>query len=321
MFKRASTVLLACFGVLILGGLIYWANPSLLAETIPKIDLGYLLVAFAFLNCSLLTRAMKWKVLLPSACKISFRSLFLVQVLGVAISNFTPAKVGEPVKAVILKAKEKRAVSETLPSIIWERILDLLALLLLGTVGAVFLLGALGFLRPLILSIGITIEAVLLLLLLLYSRAFGGRVFSLIRKLPALNKRAGNRFLAAFYAQKISVSKKLSSFFLTLFTWFLEGLVLYSISLSFGVVLSPLAVVGVYAVSVLVGVFSFLPGGLGPTELVIATFFGWMGVEKTTGVTVALVTRALTLSYVTALGGGSFVYLRRRFKLALGEKA
>lgn len=319
MFKKTkiSTILLACFSLLILGGLIYWANPTFLAETVSKADLRYLILAFGVCNLAVWVRVVKWKVLLPPTSKISSRSLFPVQVLGVTISNFTPGKIGEPVKAVILKVKEKKAVSETLPSIAWERILDLLALIIIGMIGISFFAGHSELLSPLILSIGLSLGGITLLLLILYSKQFGTWVFSLVKKLPGLNKKIGKQFLDTFYAHKISKAQGSISFFFTMLMWFLEGLAFYLVSLSFNVSPPLLAVVGIYAISILLGVVSFLPGGLGSTELVAALCFGWMGVEKTTAATISLVGRALILGYITALGCVSLFYLKKKVSRAL----
>lgn len=313
--KAKISILLACFGLLILGGLIYWANPPLLAETISKTDLKYLVLAFGVSNCAVLARVMKWKVLLPSTPgRISFRALFPVQTLGVAVSNLTPGKIGEPIKAVILKLYKRKAVSETLPSIAWERLIDLVILIVLGAIGIQFVTGALGSFYLIILSIGISVIIIVLLLLILHNKSFGTRIFFLLRKFPIL-KKIDKRFLITFYKHKISKNQRLSSFFFTLATWCFEGLVLYFILLSLGTRISPLASIGIFAVSILIGIASSLPGGLGSTEGIIALFLGGMAIETTTAVAAALLSRALTFGYILVLGYISFLYLSKKVNL------
>jgi uncharacterized protein (TIRG00374 family) len=314
--RAKISVLLACFGLLILGGLIYWANPPLLAETISKADLKYLILAFGVSNCAVLARVMKWKVLLPSAIgTISFRALFPVQTFGVAISNLTPGKIGEPIKAVILKLYKRKAVSETLPSIVWERLIDLVILIMLGVIGIQFVTGALDSFYPVILSIGISVIIIVLLLLILHNKPFGTQVFSLLRKFPILSKKIDERFLITFYKYKISKKQRLSSFFFTSVTWCSEGLVLYFILLSLGTRISPLVPIGIFAVSTLIGIASSLPGGLGSTEGVITLFLGGMAIETTTAVAASLLSRALTFGYILVLGFISFLYLGRKVNL------
>lgn len=314
--KAKIYILLTCFSLLILGGLVYWANPSSLAETVSKTDLKYLVLAFGVANCAVLARVMKWKVLLSSAPgKISFRTIFPVQMLGVTLSNLTPGKIGEPIKAIILKLYKKKAVSETLPSIVWERLIDLVMLIALGVIGIQFVTGALESFYPIILSIGISVTVIVLLLLILYNKSFGTRVFFLLRKFPILNKRIDKRFLITFYRHKISKHKRLSSFFFTLATWCLEGLVLYFILLSLGIRVSPLAPIGIFAVSTLIGIASGLPGGLGSTEGIMALFLGGMAIQTTTAVAAALLSRAFTFGYVLALGYISFLYLSKKVNL------
>jgi uncharacterized protein (TIRG00374 family) len=67
--------------------------------------------------------------------------------------------------------------------------------------------------------------------------------------------------------------------------------------------------VGIYAVSVLVGALSFIPGGLGSTEAVMGLMLGLVGADLTTAVSATLVCRLATLWFAVLLGLGCMAVL------------
>src|SRR6187455_823099 len=81
-------------------------------------------------------RSFHWQFYLR---KVGVRNVSLRDSLQVFLAGFaltvTPGKLGEAVKAVLLRASHKIPMSKTAPIVIAERITDLVALLLLALVG------------------------------------------------------------------------------------------------------------------------------------------------------------------------------------------
>ena len=105
------------------------------------------------------------------------------------------------------------------------------------------------------------------------------------------------------------------SFILTFVTWLVIGCVLYASLLAFGYDMNPLVLSGVVALSVIVGIASSLPGGVGTTELVMIFLLKVLGVDGAVAAAATITFRLATIWFVNILGGVSFVYLSRKFKI------
>ena len=102
-------------------------------------------------------------------------------------------------------------------------------------------------------------------------------------------------------------------FALGLLAWGFEGLGLGVLSgASSTAHLATVAAVGIYAVAVLVGALSFLPGGLGSTEAVMTTLLVTHGVSIGDAVFVTLACRIVTLWLAVVLGWVAVLSLRQR---------
>jgi len=102
-------------------------------------------------------------------------------------------------------------------------------------------------------------------------------------------------------------------FALGLLAWGFEGLGLGVLSgASSTAHLAMVAAVGIYAVAVLVGALSFLPGGLGSTEAVMTTLLVAHGVSIGDAVFVTLACRIVTLWLAVVLGWVAVLSLRQR---------
>lgn len=301
---RTISILIA---LLILLTLIWYANPSQLLTVLSKSDLRFILIAFVISSIAMCLRTLKWCVLI----KINFRELFSIQMLGMTISNFTPGKIAEPAKNVILKMKKGIAVSESLPTVIWERIMDVIVLILLSTFaihllsGRFFMVGAF--------AISLFLILIIMLLLILHKKKIGMKIFSLLRKLPIL--KISNEFIETFYKSKIDRKRLVLCFLLTFVPWMLEGVILYFAFLSIDISLSPFTLACILALSTLIGVASFLPGGLGSTEAVMTLFLGILGISASTAVAGILIARFLSFWYGSFLGFLSFLYLSKKISL------
>ena len=86
-------------------------------------------------------------------------------------------------------------------------------------------------------------------------------------------------------------------------SWGLEGLSLYWIAQEVGVRISVETGIGIYAIAVLAGVLSFLPGGLGSTEAVMGVLLIAFGADGPAAVAITLLCRIATLWFAVALGG------------------
>ena len=101
-----------------------------LVHSLTSVDLAYASLATAFLLASLLVRALRWQVLLGALGSSNLHAAFSYMMIGYLINNVLPFRLGEVARAALLG--EKLAVSKTgvLATVVVERLLDVLSLLI-----------------------------------------------------------------------------------------------------------------------------------------------------------------------------------------------
>ncbi len=306
-------LVLFAFSALVFGVIIWVSNPAEIAKTISKADLIYVFIGLAVSTFSALLRVLKWHVLLSG---VRFRSLLPVQILGVTISNFTPGKVAEPFKSVLLKAKENVSISSSMPSIVWERVVDVIVLILFSSLVILSVSGELVFAAYM--SIAIFTAVIFFAVLTVRSRNFGTKVFAILRKLPVL-KKLSDDFVKNFYSEKIKKRRLAMCFLVTVLVWTLDGIVFHLSLLSVGINIGPVVLMGIMAISTLIGVVSFLPGGIGSSEFVMLLLLSHLGAQQPVALSGIILMRLLTLWYFTFLGYLSFLYLTRKLHLDMSK--
>ncbi len=310
--KRFKAVLFLISFVML--ALIIWnSNPAMLVSLLGKSSKIYLVAGLLVSLATISLRVLKWKVLLTN---VSFSDLYPIQMIGITISNFTPGKIAEPVKSVILKSVKKISVSSSLPTILWERVLDIVVLVGFSSFVINFISAGSGIAYIASASTIAFLIVALATLTFLKSRKFGTMIFSVAKKLPFLSG-ISEKFISTFYGYRIEGRRIAASFLITSAVWLLEGFVLYFSFLSLGIEMDPLFSSSLIAVSVLVGVASSLPGGLGPFEAIMIFIITGRGVEGSLATAGVLLYRFMSFGLSAIIGGMSFVYLSRKFDLSI----
>ncbi len=307
MLKKVPIVV--SFAILIL--IIWFSNPVKLIETASTANKMILILSILASTVALSLRVVRWNFLVEKA---NFAELYPVQMLGMTISNFTPGKIAEPAKALLLRSRKGIAVSESLASIVWERIFDLIVLLVLAIFGVQLILTNSEFFIFGIIGVILVLLIVSVALLALEVRSFGMRLFEIAKKFPVL-RRISDEFINTFYETKFKKTKLGLSFLSTAAAWLMDAVVLYLVLYSLGIQPNLLVIAGIISISAILGIASSLPGGLGSTEIVMTLLLGITGVPATIAVTSTLLMRFISFWYNALLGGISFVYLSRRIDI------
>jgi hypothetical protein len=312
MDKKKLTAGMIGLGLLILGMLVYYANPWLVWKASVDMNKWFVLGALVLASINTILRTVKWRVLLKG---VRTMQLLPVQVLGMTISNFTPGKAGEPLKAVFLHRDRNIDMADGLASVVWERIMDLIVLIIFVIGFIVFMslessLVYLGIMASVVFSIGIII-----LLVVLFSKQIGRKIFNLLRKLPLL-RRIDENFVENFQRSgTISKKRLLLCFIVTIVCWVFDGVIFYLVFAGMGFELTPLLMTGFIAFATLVGIASTLPGGLGGMEAVFALLLGIVGIGIAAATSGILIARFATFWYTAFLGAIAFFWLAKRGKL------
>ncbi len=133
LMKRAAQIGVSLFLTLLIGYLVYRGVPDW-GEAMRVMVQGrplMLLAGVAFVVVHMVLRAARWGVLLtPVKSTVSFRNLFSLTVVKYVV-NVIPPRTGEVAASIVLARKEGVPAASVIAASLLERILDLLAVVVL----------------------------------------------------------------------------------------------------------------------------------------------------------------------------------------------
>jgi glycosyltransferase 2 family protein len=223
--------------------------------------------------------------------------------------TLSPGKVGELARARYYQPLGI-PVAQVAGAVFVERLVDLLAVLVLGSL----IFAGAGHYRTAVWGVFGGIVATLSLLAVFPWSRLASTVASRTRIPRAVRRSVGAAAEALVAARRLLRPDILAlGFGLGLLAWSLEGVELAVLASMFAAPHLPLAaVVGIYAVAVLAGVLSFLPGGLGSTEAVMTALLAARGMPMAEAILLTITFRLMTLWFAVALGWLAVWMLRYR---------
>jgi glycosyltransferase 2 family protein len=103
---------------------------NLLIKQIIKVRYSTLFLLLIIFLFSVLLKSYRWSLLINQKSKISFKNIFLSNNIGYLANTILPAKAGELIKVQILGREEKISRSYVLGTVVADRILDIITLLI-----------------------------------------------------------------------------------------------------------------------------------------------------------------------------------------------
>jgi uncharacterized membrane protein YbhN (UPF0104 family) len=222
--------------------------------------------------------------------------------------SVTPGKLGELVKALLLREAAGADPKRVAPVVVAERVTDLMALVILGILGV----AAYGVALPMVAAAaGVTATA---LVLIAWRRA-AHAVIAAIGRIPRLG-RIAPRLLDSYDHMEQLVRPWPLTWATALATvaWLCECLGFALIVNGFpGAHVEVGLATLIYATTTVAGALSFLPGGLLVTEASMTLFLvtSAHGLDRPAAVAATLLTRLCTLWFAVLLGLIALVVLRR----------
>jgi uncharacterized protein (TIRG00374 family) len=296
-------------GVAVYVGFSIWADVGRVGEALRAFRWRFAALACLLAAANYGVRFLRWQYYLRrvGVVTVSPRDSLQVFLAGFALT-VTPGKLGEAVKAVLLRASHRIPMAKTAPIVIAERVTDLVALLLLATVGVFsydvdrrFLVAG-----AVLVVAGLTVVSV---------DPVAKAAIAIAGRLPILRRFAHRLDDAhAHTAILLAPLSLVMATALATISWFFECLAFYFVVRGF-----PGAHIGLqgatffYAATTVAGALSFLPGGLGVTEAgMLALLVRWAGIERGAAAAATFVTRAATLWFAVALGLPALLLYARR---------
>jgi glycosyltransferase 2 family protein len=272
-------------------GLAVMASPSETIQALARFrwTLAPLVLLSVLVNWAL--RFAKWHYYLGCLdIPLPFGSSVQVFLAGFTMA-ISPGKLGEVLKAVLVRGLVGTPVSRTAAVVMAERLTDVAGLVVLGA------LGVTGLPRGSVLLTGIGL-ALVAAVVTLRAPAVGrqaGRLLPARLVEPVRLFVHGGRALLATRALAVALG-------LSVVSWFFECLAFSMILQALGVVLPLRAATFVYAFASLGGAVSMLPGGLGVAEASLTGLLAGLGTPLPQAAAATLLVRCATLWLAVALG-------------------
>ncbi|WP_045770575.1 lysylphosphatidylglycerol synthase transmembrane domain-containing protein [Xanthomonas albilineans] len=291
---------LALFVVLLCGGYLaalWWIDRG--NGTFARLGAIWPLLALAVLpvSASYLFRFWRWRWLLQrQGHAVPFGLGWAAYLAGFALTA-TPGKAGELLR-IRYFARMGVPAGRTLAVFVFERASDLLVILALSLLAA-----------PVFPTLGTLVAVVLGFVALLFGAAAWPVLLawldSLGRRLPGRWLRRVAQF-AVFAATELraclGTAQCVRSLIAGTAAWGLTSAVFVGLCNGLGLQLEPIVAFGIYPLAMLIGALSFVPGGVGTTELAIVLMLNRLGVAPPDAIAVAVAARLVTLWYAVGVG-------------------
>ena len=214
----------------------------------------------------------------------------------------TPGKVGEFLRAFMVRNVSGRPVSVVAPVVLAERMTDGLAMILLAGIGLLAVDEA--AIRA---AAVLALAGIVAIIVCIQIRPLAMACLAIGHRIPLVNRFADK--LAAFYESSYHILKPkylLISVLVGLVSWASQGLAFYLVMLGFGVTAgfdTMLASVSIFNISAIVGAVVATPGGLGGVEGSLAALSSQiLMLTRSEAAAAALLIRFITLWFAVALG-------------------
>jgi uncharacterized protein (TIRG00374 family) len=225
---------------------------------------------------------------------------------GFALTT-TPGKAGETIRSVYMK-KHGVNFSNSLAMFFIERFLDVVVITLLAT------LAILSYS-----DYGRFILSVAIVLILCLPLLRSGVVVHNLQRLTVIIRYRRLRLLVLHLSALLDSARILlewrmlySGILIGLLAWAIQGFAFYYILTTLQIEIPWHIAMSIYAISLLAGALSFVPGGIGTTEAVMGILLLNQGADPVTAVAVPLISRLSTLWFAVSLGLLSSLYLGSR---------
>lgn len=305
-WRYRAVILSVVFSALGYLGFSLWGGWQDVSSAIAKVGVLGIAIALLMSAGNYCTRFLRWQgYLLALGHPIAWRKSLQIYLAGFALTT-TPGKAGEALRGVLLKPLGV-PYPKSFAAFFSERLSDLFAIVLLTLFGLSLYPEA----RPLIVAGVILVIAGFALL----------TQRKLIEKLDALIPiKHGKALGLAKHLLHILLEAQcchgpkilIIATFLSVLGWSAEALAFYWILDWMGADIPLAFSVFVFALAMLAGALSFMPGGLGGTEAVMVALLIWKGMPASDAIAATVLIRLATLWF--AVGIGAFFLAKEQLR-------
>ena len=262
-----------------------------------KMDTSYLPIILLLIPLCWIVLFTRWNLLLKNSnIHVPVKDNLKIYLSGFALS-ITPGKVGELIKSQLLKNKFGIPREKTAPIVLVEQLYNIIGIIGVSILGIWYFEFGTQIILIAASLLGIT-------LILISSKRLFEKFLTLLSRIKFLSQytsafsnsydvlRKSTRGWVVVYASALSIA-----------FWLIESVIAYFVLLSFGVNhIEFLSVITTYTSSIILGVASFLPLGIGVVEGSLAGFFTLQGVDVSVALTLVIFIRIFTRWIAVSVG-------------------
>ena len=282
-----------------------------ISDVVIDFRIEYLIPILSLVTASWIPLILMWHLLLKkNGINIPFRKNILIWLSGSALS-LTPGQIGWIIKSQLIKTLYDIPRTKTAPVVLVEKFYALTGGIIAGIIGII--ISGMDFNLVLF---SITILSVIFFLI--YYRPVFQYGLKRITKFKFFSKYSDN-ITDSYEILRNSTGPGIASICIVLAIsyWILVSLAVYLTLLAFGIEgTSFLKTISIYTSSVVIGVISFIPGGLGITEGSLVGLFTLEGIDVSLALILSVIIRLVTLWYSISIG---FIGLKLSGGLSLSK--
>lgn len=241
-------------------------------------------------------RFVRWQIYLSKlGHRIAWLPSLRIYLSGFALTT-TPGKAGEAFRGVLLKQRNV-PFPVTFAALISERLSDLVAIVLLTLVGLSEYPQARGMVLVGVVGIAVVLVCISSRSVLSYVHQWAsvrsGKLFKLLTQLVHLLREARRCHTPGLLVLATLIS---------VVSWGAEAVAFYLVLEWLGADISFSFAIFVYAISMLAGALSFLPGGLGGAEAIMISLLVLKGMSMPAAIAATVFIRLATLWFAVLIG-------------------
>lgn len=278
-----------------------WGGWQDVSNAVTRVGIGGIAIALLMSLANYGLRFLRWQAYLKVLeHPVPWLPSLRIYLAGFALTT-TPGKAGEALRGVLLKPWAV-PYSKSFAAFFSERLSDLLAVVVLTLFGLTLYPEA----RPMIAAGMVLLVAGMLLL----SRR--NLIERLAARLPERPGRATNvlRYLLQIFLEAHrchSPGMLAGATLLSILAWGAEAVAFHWLLQWMGADIPLGFAVFVYALSMLAGALSFMPGGLGGAEAVMTALLIWKGMPPPDAIAATVLIRLATLWFAVCIGMGALL--------------
>lgn len=306
MHAGARLFLRAIFGLLVSGVALWLALRSIdidrtlaiLGRAAPPGVVALLLLIWLDVS----VRSLRWGRLIDPVRHVPWPRMLAYMLIGYLANNVLPARLGEFVRSHYLGDREGISRAAALGTVVVERVIDIVCVVLIGAAALLALHGSPALVRGLGVSVLATVLLVAAILVLLHGHRLpgAGRIVAAIDRWPAVRELASRLRVGVRVVQRPSTL--LEATLLTVVAWLIGCLVFLAAAAAIGVPLSLLQSAVLSSGIALASAIPAGPGYIGTYELAGVTVGTALGLSADQALALSVIVHAAILG-VTSGGG------------------